>query len=398
VSDYFKLRSIAALAALTFSLAGCATSPHPVARTDSPAGVNSSKPVLLASAVNSVVAAPPATSPTIGPSTRPADIVATLQNMQITRNDLDALLYETYGLQMVFDLVELDLAKNTLLVKQGKKLEPADVERERDIVFSQMFQDAQKSDYEGLFNQFLQKEKIKRAEFEIRAIQTSAVLRKIIEPMVIGKVSDPALRRGYEIMYGANRQIADITVDNPAQAQLAITRLKNGEPWDKVCNDLSIDSETKNTGGLWAPFSAQSKLVPQAIIEAAFTLEVGQVSDQLSDGTRYHVIRVVNVTEPRAQKFDDVKDAVKKQMEDKMIEKDMKEVRQQLQLIAQQQIQFADPVLKAQWDQILARQQQSAVDKKDVQKQMDQHMGPDLKPDLPSHAAGHKPDAIPAAK
>ena len=305
----------------------------------------------------------------------PAQIVAQLQTTTITRNALDDLLYKTYGLQMVFDLIELELAKNTLFTEQRTQISQADIDHERDIVFAQMFKKADKADYENYFTQFLQKEKIKREEFEIRAIQTSACLRKIIVPMVAGKFSDAALHRGYEIMYGANRQIADITLSNSRDAVLARQRL-NAEPFEKVASEMSIDNSTRDRGGLWAPFSAQSAQVPRVILDAAFSLDLDHISDVLQDGENFHLIKVVNVIEPKAAKFEDVKLDLQKQMEDKLTENNMKNLRQQLQNMAQQQIKFLDPVLKAQWDQILAQQKPKSTDRNAALDQMNRQQDP----------------------
>ena len=165
----FSAPILAAVASVTILIAGCATTPHPADSTANPAATDTSKPILAA-------AMAPTTSPAF-PASQPAEVVAELSTTKITKADLDKLLYQTYGLQMVFDLIELDLAKNTLLVQQNKTLQQADIDRERDIVFSQMFKKADKADYDSYFAQFLQKEKIKREEFDIRAIQTSACLR-----------------------------------------------------------------------------------------------------------------------------------------------------------------------------------------------------------------------------
>ncbi len=351
-------------------LSGCNGNPAgnqpPVAAVEKPILASASAPTSVLGSV-----------PTTAPSTQPVDVVAELSTMKITRGDLDAVLYKAYGLQMVFDLVELQLAKNTLLGKQNKVLEPADIDRERDLVLSNMFPDAAKADYPGLFNQFLQKEKIKREEFEIRAIETSAVLRKIIEPMVVGNISEQALHRGYDILYGANREVADIVLANQRDATTARNRcVVDKEPFEKVAREMSIDADTRESGGIRAPFSARTNIVPQVIVEAAFSMEVGQISDPLLDGTNYHIIKVLGVIEPKAARFEDVKDAVKKQMETQLIEKNMKDLRQKLQLAAQQQIKFDDPVLKAQWDEILARQQPTSTDKNAVEQQMNQHVGP----------------------
>ena len=195
------------------------------------------------------------------PSTQPTQIVAQMQGVKVNKTELDSLLYDSYGLRMLFDIVELDLAK-AMLTKQGKSLDPADVQRERQIILTKICGDAPQSSYEDLFNQFLEREHLSRAEFDLKVIQTNAALRKVVEPIILGKLTDATIKKGFEQLYGAKRQIADIEVANALRGQIALARLKT-EPFEKVAQEMSIDNRTSAKGGVWPPFSAQTPWSPR---------------------------------------------------------------------------------------------------------------------------------------
>ena len=303
-------------------------------------------------------------------STRPIDFVATLPSIQISRTELDDLLYEAYGLRALYDVVELKLAK-AMLAEKHIALEPADVQRERQSILAKICGDAPQSSYEDLFNQFLQQQHLSRAEFDVKVVQTQACLRKMVEPMIRGKLPDVAVHKAFEQLYGAKRIIADITLQNIRDATIARQRLAN-ESFEKVCREMSTDENTRGDGGIWPPFSAQAprQQVPQVIKDEAFRMDVGQVSDILQADTNCHIIKLLEKVEPKIVKFEDVKDDVRKQLEDQLTEAAMKSQRNVLTAFAQQHMLILDPVLKGRWDQLVQQQQGTVHDRDSALKQM----------------------------
>jgi parvulin-like peptidyl-prolyl isomerase len=316
---------------------------------------------------------PPAATPSAGttaiqttsqlaPATRPADLVADLSALKITRGDFDDFLYRAYGLRLLFDLVEFDLAKDTADAR-GVVVTPQDIEAERRMILKGIAgPETPESRYDDLFNQFLQNEHLSKAEFDLKIVQTDSYLRKIVTPIIVGKLPESAIHRGFEQLYGAKRQIADIELDNSLDATVARQRLRN-EPFERVALAMSVDGQTKATGGLWQPFSTQSPWAPQVIRDAAFSMDKGQVSDILNAEGKFHIIKVVDVIDPKIVKFDDVKDDVRKQLEDQLITANMKQLRQELAVKAQQELHFDDPVLKQQWDDLVAQQSSKTTDR-----------------------------------
>jgi hypothetical protein len=323
---------------------------------------------------NTQPAAPPPPPIKQYASTQTADVVAQLEAQKFTRGELDELLYKSYGLRMLFDIVELRLAQNTLELK-GLTITQADYDAERKHIIAGIRNEegppdgpanetpaakaarlqAYDAEGENLFHQFLEQQHITKAEFDVKVIQTDAILRKICTPIFVGKLSDETVHRAFEQLYGAKRKIADIELLNARDATIAAQRLKT-EPFAQVAREMSVDPKTKDVGGEWEnTFTTQSNWVPQAIRDAAFAMNKGQISDFITEESRFHIIKVLDTIppDPKLVKFDDVKDAVRKQMEDQLILNGMKTLREELTEKARQELVFDEPVLKAEWDALL---------------------------------------------
>jgi foldase protein PrsA len=299
-----------------------------------------------------------------------ADVtVASIGPVDITRQELDSALYKSHGLKILFDVVELELAKSTLQ-HAGQTLQPTDIQRERQLVLQKLCGDADPSDYEKLLDQYLQQQHLSRAEFD-NVIQINACLRKIVEPRTIGSLSDADVKRGFDQIYGQKRQIADIQVDSLKDAAMVKHRLGDGEKFDDLARKISTDNVTAPQGGKWQAFSSASppNVVPAPIKEAAFALKIGEVSDPIQANDHYHIIKLLDVMEPKLIKFDDVKTEVRKQLEDQLVEYKMKLLRRELTQAAQQ-IQITDPILHEQWQALLDQNRPKSTPREKVLNQI----------------------------
>ena len=325
--------AIIATPALLF--AGCNTDTNP-------ASIQPAKPLAAAT-----------TMPFGTATTQATDVVAELATLKITRADLDGFLYKAYGLRMLFDLVELDLAKATLL-ENGGTVTPADIQAERQTIIANICgEDTPRARYDEVFTQFLDREHITRAEFDLKIIETNTYLRKIVTPLVVGKLPEQDVKLGFDQLYGATREIEDIELANVREAAIARERLKT-EPFERVAVEMSTDQMTASSGGKWQPFTSKDPRVPQVIKDTAFSLQKGQISDVIVDpNSHYHLIKLLNTIEPKLVKYEDVKDEVRKQLEAKLIELDMKKLRDELRIKRQQELKFDEPILGAEWDAIV---------------------------------------------
>ena len=221
--------------------------------------------------------------------------------LTITREDLDKPLTEAYGLPVLLNLVQLDLAKQQC-VRAGITIAPAQIAAERQTTFEKLFSDAKPEDYPGLFDQLLRQKHLSRTEFD-QVIETTAYLRAYAKPQLPGKITDEQVHEAYGQLYGENRRIRDIQLANFLQTSVAQRKLAAGEPFEQVAAEMSTDRRTAAVGGEIAAFAALSPNIPKAIRDVTFTLKVGQVSDPITAGDNYHLIKLDQIIPPKIVKY-----------------------------------------------------------------------------------------------
>ena len=81
-----------------------------------------------------------------------------------------------------------------------------------------------------------------------------------------------------------------ILVETEEEAQAALDRIKNGEEWGDVAAEVSTDSTASNGGDLG--WFAEGTMV-QEFNDAAFSQEVGTISEPVKTDFGYHLIQVI---------------------------------------------------------------------------------------------------------
>jgi parvulin-like peptidyl-prolyl isomerase len=352
-----KNSSLLAVVIGGIALGGCAS--RGGASSQSAANEQSESPMRVADAGSAAPALSPAPQPP--PTTMPraaaqsfstsADqVVARVNGNPITMRQLTQPLVEGYGLNILLNLVQLELAKQDAARKRIT-LSPHDIEVERDQTLSRLFQDADKADYDELFEQFLQQQRISKPEFDI-VLTTNAYLRKIAEPQLKGMINEQNLQEAYRQMYGEKVQVRHIQCANMTEILEAKRMLAEGKPFEQVAQELSRNQHTAGLGGELPPFSRSAANFPQAFKDAAFALKVGEVSDPVQADGAFHLIKLEQRIQPNPNvvKYEDVKESVRQELEDKLLQAAVKQMRQELTLQALKALQIDEPTLKAQFE------------------------------------------------
>ena len=333
--------------------------------------------------------APPAAS------TQQSAVVAQVGGAKVTLEQLQRPLIDAYGLNILLNLVQLEVAKENA-AKAGVKVTPQDVARETETTIEKMFEQSNeklvdkmnaardkgdektaneiagqiKKDNAQAFEQFLQNQRITRAEFDI-VTETNAYLRKIAEPMLAGKISDENLQEAFRSLYGENIKCRHIECSNLQEIQEAKARLEKGEAFAKVAQEMSRNRGTARLGGELPPFSINTPGLPQAFKDAAFALKTeGEVSDVVQADGGFHLIQLEKRIPPKAVKFEDVKESLRKDLYARAVDATVKSLRQQLGNQAVQNLVINDPVLKQQWQEKLDKRDATIKDREQIRKQL----------------------------
>lgn len=100
-----------------------------------------------------------------------------------------------------------------------------------------------------------------------------------------------------------------ILVDDEQLAKDIIKKLEDGEDFAQLAKEHSIDPGAEQSGGDLGYFSKDVNFIPE-FKEAAFALEVGQISEPVKTEHGYHVITVEDRVEENV-KFEDVIEGIK---------------------------------------------------------------------------------------
>jgi foldase protein PrsA len=304
---------------------------------------------------------------TVAPTTGPASVdtvLARIDGINITRSQLIDPLVDSYGLQMLLQVTQLQMARDEA-TRQGIVLTTKDVDAERSRTLKQIFADVDEKDYDAMMDQLLQQQRLTRREFEM-VIETNAYLRALAKPVVAGLITEDKLLEAYNTMYGQRVRVRHIALSNMQEVQSAQRRLASGEDFSVVARLMSKNQITRDVGGEMPPFARTTAGINAGFAEAAFALEPGQISNPVNTDGLFHLIKLEEKLAPRHQKFDDVKDSVREQLEDRALMEAVRIERTRLGKRALQNLRIEDPVLARQYELRMAQANDRAQDRKSV--------------------------------
>jgi hypothetical protein len=318
-----------------------------------------------------------AARPTPGTSdpTLPADpVIATVSGVDIRSKELQEPLMRAFGLDVLLYVVQRDLAREECR-RAGIVVSPGDIAAEREWTIKEMFAKAEPTeDREKLLERYLAQPKPREemrtvAEFDI-VMETNTYLRKIAEKAFKAKISDEDVRRQFDLTYGSHLKTRHIMVSNMTEAMAAKARLAAGEDFAAVAKQVSRNPQTSREGGALPPFTKADTRFPENFRNVAFALKEGEVSDPVAAQGSYHLIKLDQRVEPKAVKFEDVRESVREDLEAKLIIEGIKEVRARLAAQALAELKMVDPILKEEFNARLQARDQMIRDREKMKQEM----------------------------
>jgi len=143
------------------------------------------------------------------------------------------------------------------------------------------------------------------------------------------KVSDQDLEKYYaehkaDYVEPEKVTVTEITTKEEAKANEVMEKIKGGADFTALAKEMDAKGESFGPGqgneGKTRPFTRDSYSTAKKFVETAFSLEVGKISDiivqPLGKDTYYMVIRADEHKQPRQQELSEVKDDVKRSVEE----------------------------------------------------------------------------------
>jgi foldase protein PrsA len=197
---------------------------------------------------------------------------------------------------MVLELLLIDAAE-----KDGFSMSDEELKKELDV-------------YKGYFNTdeeyktFLETNEMTE-EYLTEAIKKEYIINQYLQKNIENAVpTDEELKKVYEdTKMGQQVRASHILVNTEDEANAVKDRLNKGETFEDVAKEVSIDGSKDNGGDL--DFFSYGSMVKE-FSEAAFSMNVGDVSDPVKSQFGYHIIKVTDKKTDDTVTFDNSKDTL----------------------------------------------------------------------------------------
>lgn len=302
-------------------------------------------------------------------------VIATAGEVSIRRSQLQKPLMEGWGLNVLMYVVQRELAKEAVR-QQGLVVGSEDLKFEDEWTLKPLADQAPAgTSRDALVEQYLKQARtrdvvLSPTEFDL-IIETNAYMRKLAQASLKDAISDEELQKQFDERYGASVRVRHIMLSNPQEVLQAKRRLDAGEKFEDVARVLSRHPETKESGGLLPPFTANDRRLPENFRKVAFDLKVGEVSAQVQAQGSYHLIKLEERIAPKAIKFEDVKDSLREDLQSQLILQAVKAIRTKLGQQALATLKIADPTIKAEFGKRLAAQDKMIRDREQIKAELE---------------------------
>lgn len=232
------------------------------------------------------------------------EAVATVDGESITANDLYQLMVSVIGSQAVEQLITEKLIDNEA-AKQNIAVSEDEINAEFEEIKSN-FPD------EATFNMQLQYMGITPEQFKDQ-LASEMKLRKLVEPEI--EVTDEEIQQYYDnnqSQFGTPEQVRAshilVKKEDKELAEKILAEVKNGGDFAELAKEYSEDGSAAQGGDLG--FFGRGQMVAP-FEEAAFSLDVNEISDLVESQFGYHIIKVTDKQEAEVTPFEEVKEDIR---------------------------------------------------------------------------------------
>lgn len=233
-------------------------------------------------------------------------VVATVNGEKITKEDLYNFLVKTNGEQ----------ALNVLIIEKIVRLEAEkeNIEVTKDDIQAEMDKMIEEFGGEEAFNNALTFYGVTRADMEYD-IEMNLYLERLLEPVI--EITEDEMKNYFEENKDSFAQKEEvkarhILVEDEETAREVKEKIDKGGDFEELAKEYSTDTGTKDKGGDLGYFG-KGKMVKE-FEDAAFSLDIGEVSEPVKSEYGFHIIKVEDRKEAKEANYEESKEEIREKI------------------------------------------------------------------------------------
>lgn len=224
----------------------------------------------------------------------------------VTEDELNEALKEQYGKKVLKDLI-----LNKVIASEAEKIGISEDEIQSEIEFLKNNIGVSNEDQ---FYEVMEREGVSGEEDLHKLVMNHLVMQHRIG--LVGEATDEELLDEYE--KGETVEASHILVENEETALEVITQLQEGQNFRDLAKEYSQDPGTKEKGGNLGSFRRGTMTPP--FEEAAFSLDINEISEPIQSQFGYHIIKTTGRT-PFEDGFTEVREQLRSHYNDRKLSK-----------------------------------------------------------------------------
>ncbi|KSU87495.1 peptidylprolyl isomerase [Priestia flexa] len=231
------------------------------------------------------------------------DAVASVDGDKITKDQLYEVLMSQGGTDVLDSMIEQKVI-NKEAEKKSVTISEKELDKELDALITSY-------GGEDTFNQALEANGIKESEVK-KDLETNLKAKKLVEDTI--DISEDEMKSYFDEnkdSFDQPEQVkaSHILVKDEKTANEVKKKLSDGEKFAELAKEYSTDTASKEDGGDLGYFSKEDMV--QEFSDAAFDLNVNEISEPVKTEYGYHVIKVIDKKAAQDANYENSKEEIK---------------------------------------------------------------------------------------
>jgi len=265
----------------------------------------------------------------------PNDTPATINGEPVSWRQLLPILSEAGG-GVALEEITFDILLGRAAERAGVAVTPEDIKREETLLARTIGRTADADDETAarLLRDVRRARSLGSARYNA-LLRRTAILRRLVADEV--NITNAAVEQMHAIRHGERFRARLITVNSESAAELALRRLREGEPFGEVAAALSTDASAAR-GGVIEPISPADPTYPSSLRAALKALEPGRLSPIVALDSGYAVLLLEERIEPDGVALGEVREELEQAVR-------LRQERMAMNAYAQRLLERADVVV-----------------------------------------------------